>query len=68
MVKCPFCGYEGEFREVRAPWQFGFYTVRMLKRPRCHGVFNYYHGISLRSSRVSEFTIKIKPKGRMKRG
>jgi len=28
MVKCPYCGYEGEFKEVREPWKPGFYTLR----------------------------------------
>jgi hypothetical protein len=43
-------------------WKFRFYNVRMLKCPRCGGVFNYYSGLSPRSGGVSEFTIKLKPR------
>jgi uncharacterized C2H2 Zn-finger protein len=67
MVKCPYCGYEAEvpqFKLLREPWKFRFYTVKMLECPRCHGVFNYYHGVSPRSGKVSEFTIRVKPRGK----
>lgn len=62
MVKCPFCGYESDisgFKLLRKPWRFRFYTVRMLECPKCHGVFNYYSGVSAHGKR-SEFIIKIK--------
>jgi len=62
VVKCPFCDYDGELKEVRAPWKFGFYTVKMFECPRCHGVFNHYYGISPRTSRVSEFVIRVRPR------
>ena len=62
MVKCPFCGYEGEFRAIKS-WRFRFYTVKMLTCPKCRGVFNHYHGVSPRSGKVSEFVIKVKPRG-----
>jgi len=51
VVKCPFCGFEpglDEFKQLREPWRFKFYEVRMLECPRCKGVFNYYEGSSLR--------------------
>ena len=62
-LRCPLCGHEGPFTELRPPWRFRFYEVRMLKCPNCRGVFNYYRGLSPRSGRVSEFTIRVKPKG-----
>ena len=62
MVTCPYCGFKGEFKDLREPWKFRFYTVRMLECPKCHGVFNYYHGVSPRSRKASEFTIKVKPR------
>jgi len=65
MVKCPYCGYEGElqnFKLLREPWKFRFYTVRILECPSCHSMFNYYYGVSPRSGKVSEFVIKVKPK------
>jgi len=62
VVKCPFCGYDSEFKEVRAPWKFGFYIVKMFECPRCRGVFNYYHGISPRTGKVLEFVIRVRPK------
>lgn len=67
MVRCPFCGYEADvskFKLYKEPWKFRFYTVRMLECPRCHGVFNYYHGVSPRSGKVSEFIIRVKPRKR----
>jgi len=63
MVKCPFCGYDGEFKEVRTPWKFRFYTVKMFECPRCHGMFNYYYGISPQTGKISEFAIRVKPRG-----
>jgi transposase len=61
VVNCPYCGFEGEFTGLKS-WKFRFYNVRMLKCPRCEGVFNYYSGLSPRSGGVSEFTIKLKPR------
>jgi len=49
IVRCPFCGYEAEldgFKLLKEPWEFSFYTVRMLECPRCRNVFSYYSGIS----------------------
>ena len=63
MVKCPYCGYEDKFRDVKTPWKFRFYTVKMLECPICHGVFNYYHGVSPKRGKVLDFTIRIRPKG-----
>ena len=33
MVKCPYCGFEGEFKLLKT-WRFGFYDVSMLKCPK----------------------------------
>jgi DNA-directed RNA polymerase subunit RPC12/RpoP len=57
MVKCPYCGFEGEFKLLKT-WKFRFYDVRRLRCPRCSGVFNHYYGISPRTGKVSEFVIK----------
>jgi len=32
LVKCPYCGFDGEFRLLRV-WRFRFYDVRMLECP-----------------------------------
>ncbi|WP_440058950.1 hypothetical protein ACSU1N_03920 [Thermogladius sp. 4427co] len=64
MVKCPYCGFEaGEesFKLLREPWSFRFYTVKRLECPMCHGVFNYYSGVSPRGKK-SEFAIRVKPR------
>ncbi len=62
MVKCPYCGYEGEgFRRLREPWRFNFYTVERLECPKCQGVFNHYRGTSPRG-KLSEFVIRVKPR------
>ncbi|MEM1703568.1 MAG: hypothetical protein QXQ31_05905 [Zestosphaera sp.] len=66
MVKCPFCGFEADansFKQLREPWRFRFYEVKMLECPKCRGVFNYYEGFSPRGKR-SSFMIKMRPRVR----
>ena len=66
-MRCPYCGYEAseaDFKLVKGPWRFRFYAVKMFECPRCHGVFNYYHGVSPRSGKVSEFVIRVRVKRR----
>jgi uncharacterized Zn finger protein len=63
MVKCPFCGSEGGFKELKS-WKFRFYDVRMLQCPKCGGVFNHYYGVSPRTGKVSEFVIRIRSRVR----
>ncbi|MEM0240920.1 MAG: hypothetical protein QXP29_05610 [Candidatus Nezhaarchaeales archaeon] len=63
MVKCPYCGFNGEvavFKLLREPWRFRFYEVRRLECPKCHGVFNYYEGLSPKGKH-SAFVIKVRP-------
>ena len=67
VVRCPYRGYEAgvsEFKPLKDPWKFGFYTVKMLELPKCYGAFNYCYGTSPRTGRVSEFVIRIKPRGK----
>lgn len=60
MVKCLYCGYEGEFK-IHKSWHFRFYGVEILECPRRHGVFNHYQGISP-TGKKSEFVIGVKPR------
>jgi len=60
LVKCPYCGFDGEFRLLRV-WRFRFYDVRMLECPRCGGKFNHYVGVTSRGRR-SEFVIRVRPR------
>ncbi len=60
MVKCPYCGFEGGFKELKG-WRFRFYRVTRLQCPKCGGVFNYYVGTSSRGKR-SEFVIRVRPR------
>jgi len=64
LVKCPYCGYEGEFRVLKT-WRFRFYNVSRLECLRCHGVFNYYRGVSPKGKR-SEFVIRVRPRPKAK--
>jgi len=64
LVKCPYCGYEGEFRVLKT-WRFRFYNVSAMECPRCHGVFNYYQGVSPKGKR-SEFVIRVRPRPKAK--
>jgi Arc/MetJ-type ribon-helix-helix transcriptional regulator len=57
-IKCPFCGYEGEFRLIKN-WRYNSYDVEMFECPKCKGRFNHYVNIK---NKTSEFVIKIKPK------
>jgi transposase len=59
-IKCPYCGFEGGFKALKT-WKFRFYEVKSLECPSCHGVFNYYQGVSP-SGKKSEFTIRVRPR------
>jgi uncharacterized C2H2 Zn-finger protein len=61
LVKCPYCGYEGEFKILKS-WKFRFYEVKRLECPKCHGIFNHYYGVTPKANKLSEFVIRIKPK------
>jgi uncharacterized protein (DUF2225 family) len=60
MVRCPYCGFQGDFKTIKT-WSFLFYSVERLECPNCRGIFNHYHGTSPRGKAV-EFTIKVKPR------
>jgi transposase-like protein len=62
VVKCPYCGYEGEFKPLKT-WKFRFYEVKRLECPKCHRVFNHYQGLSP-AGKMSEFVIRVKPRVR----
>lgn len=64
MVKCPYCGYEGEFK-LHKTWKFRFYDVSRFECQKCHGVFNYYRGVSP-TGKKSEFVIRVKPRVKSK--
>jgi len=57
VVKCPYCGFEGEFKLLET-WKFRFYEVKRLQCSKCGGRFNYYYGVSPRTGKVSEFIIR----------
>lgn len=58
MVKCPYCGFEGEFKTLKT-WKFRFYDVEMFECSSCKRKFNHHHGISPRSNKASEFIIRL---------
>jgi hypothetical protein len=60
MVKCPYCGYEGEFKLIKN-WRFRFYDIKRLEYPKCNNVFNHYAGVSAKG-KTSDFVIKVKPR------
>jgi len=49
------------FKLLRDPWNFHFYTVKILECPKCHKVFNYYLGITPRGKK-SKFVVRVKPR------
>jgi len=58
MIKCPHCGLERDFKELKS-WKFRFYDVKLFECPKCKRKFNHYYGVSPRSGKVSEFVIRI---------
>lgn len=64
MPQCPYCGFKGsdkDFKLLREPWRFRFYTVKRFECPRCRGVFQHYVGESP-LGKTSEFVIRMKPR------
>ena len=59
-IKCPYCGFEGEFKVLKT-WKFRFYDVERLECPNCKGIFNHYYGASPRGKK-SEFIIRVIPR------
>lgn len=62
MVRCTFCGYEadlGELELFRDPWRFRFYEVKMLKCPKCKGIFHYYTSRSPSTSKHRSSTCEL---------
>jgi hypothetical protein len=45
MIRCPFCGFQGNFKVLKT-WRFLFYSVNRLECPSYGGIFNHYHGTS----------------------
>ena len=40
MVKCPYCGYEGEFRLLKT-WKYKWWNVYFYECPKCGGRFRW---------------------------
>jgi len=40
MVKCPYCGYEGEFSLLKS-WKYSWWNVYFYQCPKCGGKFRY---------------------------
>jgi len=40
MVKCPYCGFEGEFKLIKT-WRYKWWDVYFYECPNCHGRFRY---------------------------
>ena len=40
VVKCPYCGYEGEFKLLKT-WKYRWWNVYLYECPRCGGRFRY---------------------------
>ena len=59
VVKCPYCGFEGDFKALKA-WKFRFYNVKRLSCPKCDGIFNHYVGITPKTKKRSEFVIRVR--------
>jgi len=40
VVKCPYCGFEGEFKLLKT-WKYRWWNVYFYECPNCHGRFRY---------------------------
>jgi uncharacterized Zn finger protein len=40
VVKCPYCGFEGEFRLLKT-WKYRWWNVYFYECPNCCGRFRY---------------------------
>jgi len=40
MIKCPYCGYEGEFQLLKT-WKYSWWDVYLYQCPKCNGKFRY---------------------------
>jgi DNA-directed RNA polymerase subunit RPC12/RpoP len=40
MVKCPYCGFEGEFKSLKT-WKYSFWNVYLYVCPKCGGRFRW---------------------------
>ena len=57
-MKCPYCGKEVDFTIIKT-WKFRFYEVKLLQCPKCMKKFNYYHGVSPKTGKISDFIIRL---------
>lgn len=55
MVRCPFCGYEGEYRLLKT-WKYRWWDVYLYQCPKCGRKFRYQ--VDPTGKRKS-FTIKL---------
>jgi DNA-directed RNA polymerase subunit RPC12/RpoP len=40
VVKCPYCGFEGEFKLLKT-WRYRWWNVYLYECPKCSGRFRY---------------------------
>jgi len=40
MVKCPYCGYEGDFKLLKT-WKYKWWDVYLYECPRCEDRFRW---------------------------
>jgi len=40
VVKCPYCGYEGEHKLLKT-WKYSWWDVYFYQCPKCSGKFRY---------------------------
>jgi len=40
VVKCPYCGYEGDHKLIKT-WKYRFWDVYFYQCPKCDGKFRY---------------------------
>jgi DNA-directed RNA polymerase subunit RPC12/RpoP len=60
LVRCPYCGFEGEFKLLKT-WRYRLWEVNYYECTKCHSRFGFY--VDPTKKRKS-FTVKFAPRAR----
>jgi len=58
VVRCPYCGFEGEHRLLKT-WKYVAWDVYYYECPRCSSRFGFYADPE---GKRRSFTVKFKPR------
>jgi hypothetical protein len=62
LAKCPYCGYEGDFKLLET-WRYRWWDVYFYEWPKCNGRFRWQVDSS---SRYRSYAIRVSAGGKKK--